>query len=124
MSCCIICTEFFNASTHKSIPCPFDSCAKTACRTCYQTFLCGDDVTVPKCMFCNTQFTQSQLLQLGLTKTFITGKFSLHQQDILFAQEQAMLPAAQAFTIFLYYHFIQILSHEKKNRNRVFRRDS
>jgi hypothetical protein len=93
---CIICTESFNASTHKSISCPFDSCAKTACRTCYQTFLCGDDVTVPKCMFCNTQFTQSQLLQLGLTKTFITGKFSLHQQDILFAQEQAMLPAAQA----------------------------
>lgn len=93
---CIICTESFNASNHKSICCPFDKCAKTACRTCYQTFLCGDDVTVPKCMFCNTQFTQSQLLKLGLTKTFLHGEFAKHQQDILFAQEQAMLPAAQA----------------------------
>jgi hypothetical protein len=47
-------------------------------------------------MFCNTQFTHSQLLHIGLTKSFIQGEFAKHQQDILFAQEQAMLPAAQA----------------------------
>ena len=93
---CIICCDRFNASNHKPISCPFDSCAKTACRACYQTFLCGEDVTVPKCMFCNTQFTHSQLQHLGLTKTFLQGKFAKHQQDILFAQERAMLPAAQA----------------------------
>lgn len=92
---CIICCDGFNASNHKPISCPFDSCAKTACRACYQTFLCGEDVTVPKCIFCNTQFTHSQLQHLGLTKTFLLGQFAKHQQDILFAQEQAMLPAAQ-----------------------------
>jgi len=47
-------------------------------------------------MFCNTQFTHSQLLHLGLTKSFLLGDFAKHQQDVLFAQEQAMLPAAQA----------------------------
>jgi hypothetical protein len=47
-------------------------------------------------MFCNTQFTHSQLQHLGLTKSFLQGDFAKHQQDILFAQEQAMLPAAQA----------------------------
>ena len=93
---CTICFDAFNASTRKPICCPVDSCSKTACRTCYQTFLCGDDVTVPKCMFCNTQFTHSQIQHLGLTKSFIEGEFTKHQQEVLFAQEQAMLPAAQA----------------------------
>jgi hypothetical protein len=93
---CTICFDPFNASTRKPIRCPIDSCAKTACRTCYQTFLCGDDVSVPKCMFCDTQFTHSQLHHIGLTKSFLQGEFAKHQQDVLFAQEQAMLPAAQA----------------------------
>ena len=93
---CSICFDAFTASTRKPIRCPIDSCAKSACRSCYQTFLCGDDVSVPKCMFCNTQFTHSQLQHLGLTKAFLQGDFAKHQQDILFAQEQAMLPAAQA----------------------------
>ena len=93
---CSICFDSFTSSTRKPIRCPIDSCAKAACRTCYQTFLCGDDVTVPKCMFCNTQFTHSQLQHLGLTKSFLQGDFAKHQQDVLFAQEQAMLPAAQA----------------------------
>jgi len=95
-STCSICFDGFNASNHKPVRCPNDSCAKTACRSCYQTFLCGDDVSVPKCLFCNTQFTHSQLQHLGLTKTFLAGEFAKHQQDILFAQEQAMLPAAQS----------------------------
>lgn len=92
---CTICFDAFNATTRKSICCPVDSCSKTACRTCYQTFLCGDDVTVPKCMFCNTQFTHSQIQRLGFTRSFLQGEFAKHQQDVLFAQEQAMLPAAQ-----------------------------
>ena len=93
---CPICFDAYNASNRKPISCPFDACAKTACRTCYETFLCGDGVSVPKCMFCNTSFTHSQVQRLGFTKTFLTGDFAKHQQDILFAQEQAMLPAAQA----------------------------
>ena len=93
---CTICFDAFNASTRKSICCPVDSCAKTACRACYQTFLCGEDVTVPKCMFCNTQFTHSQIQRLGFTRLFLEREFAKHQQDVLFAQEQAMLPAAQA----------------------------
>ncbi len=93
---CPICFDAYNASNRKPISCPFDACAKTACRSCYETFLCGDGVSVPKCMFCNTSFTHSQVQHLGFTKTFLTGDFAKHQQDILFAQEQAMLPAAQA----------------------------
>ena len=93
---CSICFDPFNASNRKPISCPFGVCAKTACRTCYETFLCGDDVSVPKCIFCNTHFTHSQVQHLGFTKSFLTGDFAKHQQDILFAQEQAMLPAAQA----------------------------
>jgi hypothetical protein len=47
-------------------------------------------------MFCNTTFTHSHLQHIGLTQSFLQGKFARHQEDILFAQEQAMLPAAQA----------------------------
>ena len=94
-STCSICCDPFNASNRKPILCPFGSCAKHACRTCYEIFLCGDDVSVPKCMFCNTTFTHSHIQQLGLTKTFLAGPFARHQEDILFAQELAMLPAAQ-----------------------------
>ena len=93
---CSICFDPFNASTRKQIICPFDACSKHACRSCYQIFLCGDGVSVAKCMFCNNSFTHSQVQHLGFTKTFLTGDFAKHQQDILFAQEQAMLPAAQA----------------------------
>ena len=96
---CSICFDGFNASNRKPICCPFEACGKTACRSCYQTFLSGDDVSVPKCLFCNTQFTHSQLQHIGLTKSFLTGDFAKHQQDILFAQEQAMLPAAQTALI-------------------------
>ena len=99
MATCSICFDSFNASTRKPILCPFDSCSKTACASCYKTFLCGDDVSVPKCLFCNTQFTHSQLQHLGLTKSFLTGDFAKHQQHILFAQEQAMLPSAQAAVV-------------------------
>jgi len=93
---CTICFDDFNASNRKPILCPFDACAKSACRTCYETFLCGDGVSVAKCIFCNTSFTHSQVQHLGFTKSFLNGDFAKHQQDILFAQEQAMLPAAQA----------------------------
>ena len=93
---CTICFDPFNASTRKPISCPFDACSKAACRSCYETFLCSDGVSVAKCMFCNNSFTHSQVQHLGFTKTFLTGDFAKHQQDILFAQEQAMLPAAQA----------------------------
>jgi len=93
---CSICTETYNVSTRKPIVCPVHSCAKTACRSCYQTFLCCDHVTVPQCIFCNTHFTHSQVQHIGLTKLFLQGDFAKHQQNILFAQEQAMLPAAQA----------------------------
>ena len=110
---CSICCDGFNASNRKPISCPFDSCAKTACRSCYQTFLCGEDVTVPKCMFCNTQFTHSHLQQLGLTKSFLQGEFAKHQQDILFAQEQAMLPAAQAAVA--HDRLVQNIDHQIKN---------
>ena len=96
---CSICADDFNASNRKPVRCPFESCAKTTCRSCYETFLCGDDVSVPKCMFCRTAFTYSQLQHLGLTKSFLQGPFARHQEDILFAQEQAMLPAAQAAVV-------------------------
>ena len=98
-SICLICCDHFNASYRKHIRCPFDSCNKTACRSCYQTFLSGHDVSLPKCIFCHTLFTHSQLQHLGLTKAFLQGSFAKHQQDILFAQEQAMLPAAQAAVV-------------------------
>jgi hypothetical protein len=47
-------------------------------------------------MYCNNSFTHSQVQHLGFTKSFLAGDFAKHQQDILFAQEQAMMPAAQA----------------------------
>jgi hypothetical protein len=47
-------------------------------------------------MHCNTEFTHSQIQKIGLTKSFLKTDFAKHQQNVLFAQEQAMLPAAQS----------------------------
>jgi hypothetical protein len=64
-------------------------------------------------MFCATQFTHSQLHHLGLTKSFLQGDFAKHQQDVLFAQEQAMLPAAQAAVA--HDRLIQDIDHQIKD---------
>lgn len=93
---CNICDEPFNLSTRRQIICPHDICKQIACRGCYETFLCQDHITVPKCMHCNTEFTHSQIQKIGLTKSFLKTDFAKHQQNVLFAQEQAMLPAAQS----------------------------
>ena len=90
-SFCPICCERFNASNRKHIRCPFLPCSKSACRSCYQSFLCSEHLTTPQCIFCHTLFTHSQLQHIDLPKSFLKHTFAKHLQDILFAVSVNML---------------------------------
>ena len=79
-SFCPICCERFNASNRKHIRCPFLPCSKSACRSCYQSFLCSEHLTTPQCIFCHTLFTHSQLQHIDLPKSFLHGPFAYHIQ--------------------------------------------
>jgi hypothetical protein len=94
MNMCAICVEPLSlaAGKHKEITCLH--CYKSACRTCYQTFIL--DETTPKCMYpdCGNAFSR-KFIGDNFTNAFITGELKKHREDIYFELEKALLPATQ-----------------------------
>jgi len=91
---CYICTEKFNRSTRNEIKCEY--CDFTACRTCFETYLLSQ--STPHCMKpqseCGKLWTR-KFLANNFTITFITKKYKLHQEQILFEKELALMPQTQ-----------------------------
>jgi hypothetical protein len=91
---CAICVEPISLKTgkHKEITCLH--CYKSACRTCYQTFIL--DETTPRCMYpdCGKEFSRKFICD-NFTQSFVTGALKKHREDIYFEQEKALLPATQ-----------------------------
>jgi hypothetical protein len=91
---CAICVEPLSLTTgkHKNVTCLH--CYKSACRTCYQTFIL--DETTPKCMYpdCGKAFSR-KFISDNFIQSFITGPLKKHREDIYFEQEKALLPATQ-----------------------------
>lgn len=93
-STCDICTENFNRSTRIKIKCEY--CEFTSCRTCVETYLLSQ--STPHCMCsaeqCGKVWTR-KFLSNNFTNSFITKKYKLHQEQILFEKELALMPATQ-----------------------------
>lgn len=89
---CSICTNPFTEVLRKPIKCI--ACDHEACQTCYKTFLTSEGVSRPKCMNCNTEWTNA-FLREHFTDAFIKGDLRQHASKILYQQQIAMLPATQ-----------------------------
>lgn len=91
---CDICTEKFNRSTRIKVKCEY--CEFTACRTCFETYLLSQ--STPHCMCskeqCGKVWTR-KFLSNTFTNVFIVKKYKLHQEQILFEKELALMPATQ-----------------------------
>ena len=91
-SLCAICVEPYNKRARLPISCPF--CEFTACRTCNQTYVMGENT--PKCMNpdCGKEWTL-HFLREAFTNTFINTDLKTHREEVLFQQQIALLPATQ-----------------------------
>lgn len=91
---CDICTEKFNRSTRIKVKCEY--CEFTACRTCFETYLLSQ--STPHCMCskeqCGKVWTR-KFLSNTFTNVFIVKKYKLHQEQVLFEKELALMPATQ-----------------------------
>jgi hypothetical protein len=91
---CDICTEKFNRSTRIKVKCEY--CEFIACRTCFETYLLSQ--STPHCMCSNEQCGKvwtRKFLANTFTNVFITKKYKLHQEQILFEKELSLMPATQ-----------------------------
>ena len=91
---CSICIEQYNKRTRTRITCPY--CEYTACRSCYQTYMLGENHTSCMNPECKKEWTL-HFLRKSFTNSFINSDLKTHREDILFQQEVALLPATQPF---------------------------
>ena len=91
---CQICCENFNKSTRSPVECGFCDC--TACRKCCQTYIL--DESFPKCMNtrCGKQWTRKFLYD-NFTKSFLSGPYKVHRENVLLERQRALLPDTQTY---------------------------
>ena len=88
---CSICCEDFNKARHKPAMCQF--CDFSACTACVRQFLVSQPAD-PQCMSCKAVWDREALERL-LPKSFLTGDYKTHREQVLFDREKARLPQTQ-----------------------------
>lgn len=90
---CCICDEKINRSTRLKITCEY--CPFEACRVCCETYILTQ--TNPHCMnsSCNKIWTR-KFMARAFTDKFMSKRYKQHREQILFEQEQALMPETQA----------------------------
>jgi hypothetical protein len=84
--CEVCCNE-----TKKIIKCPY--CMYKSCIECNEKCIL-DSINKPRCISCKKEFSSS-FFHDNFTKTFITKKYKLHREKLLFEKEKYLLPATQ-----------------------------
>ena len=92
MNTCVICVEPYNKRARLPVSCSF--CEFSACRTCCQTYMMGENS--PKCMNpeCGKEWTL-HFLRDAFTNSFINNDLKSHREEVLFQQQIALLPETQ-----------------------------
>ena len=90
---CQICLEKFNKSSRRGVTCDSPSCKQTCCMSCFSRWTLDSDNDNPKCMFCSSTFTQSQLHD-KITYSLVNRIFK-HRAQMLCSREKSMLAATQ-----------------------------
>ena len=68
-------------------------CSYLSCFNCNERYIL-DSINKPHCISCKKEFSSS-FFHDNFTKSFITKKYKLHREKILFEKEKYMLPATQ-----------------------------
>jgi len=87
---CPICTEKYNNSTLKQIPCEYGDCKFNACKACIRTYLLST-TTDPHCMECKKVWTE-QFIVTHLNRSFIITDYKTHRRTLLLDREISKMP--------------------------------
>ena len=87
---CGVCTEKYNNSTLKQIPCEYGDCNFSACKACIRTYLLST-TTDPHCMDCKKIWTE-QFIVTHLNRSFIITDYKTHRRTLLLDREISKMP--------------------------------
>ena len=88
---CETCCSEFTVQLRKQLTCPY--CEYKSCVNCVKRYLLSVGVD-PHCMSCRKEWNDD-FLDLNFTKSFRTGPYKKHREDILMERELAILPTRQ-----------------------------
>ena len=115
MSDCSICIEPYNKTSRRKITC---MCDFSCCFSCYQRWLFDQHLN-PHCMSCNLDWDRAFLAKT-VPKSWLTSKYKLWRENVLFESELGKMPETQQFVDIRYqikeeYEKI-ILEYKEKNK--------
>jgi hypothetical protein len=89
---CEICANTFTSYVREPIKCEY--CEFVACKTCCSTYLLS--INVPGCMNleCKGEWSK-QFISDKFTKVFATTKLREHRSEVLYQEQQSLMPEAQ-----------------------------
>lgn len=87
---CSICTEKYNNSTLKQIPCEYGDCTFSACKACIRTYLLST-ANDPHCMMCKKGWTEEFIVK-HLNRSFVISDYKVHRRTLLLDREISKLP--------------------------------
>ncbi len=73
------------------LKCPY--CLYVSCHDCNEKYIL-DSINKPHCMSCKKEYSNSFFYQ-NFSKAFITKRYKIHREKILFEKEKYLLPATQ-----------------------------
>ena len=88
---CDTCCSEFTVQLRKQLTCPY--CDYKSCVFCVKKYLLSV-ISDPHCMSCRREWNDD-FLDLNFTKSFRTGAYKKHREDILIERELAILPTRQ-----------------------------
>lgn len=90
---CKICAEYtWEDSGQKKNQWTCTTCEFSCCQQCARRYLL-DSISDPQCMSCNARISRHDLIQ-EFPKTWVTGAFKKHREDVLIDREKALIPAS------------------------------
>ena len=88
---CDTCCSEFTVQLRKQLACPY--CDYKSCVNCVKKYLLSV-ISDPHCMSCRREWNDD-FLDLNFTKSFRTGLYKKHREDILIDRELSILPTRQ-----------------------------
>lgn len=90
---CQICCLGYTKQVRKCITCPH--CSKKACVYCVKIYVLNFN-GVPNCLYCKVGFGV-EFITHQFNKSFLTGEYKKHRQNMLFSIEKAKIPDTVEF---------------------------
>lgn len=92
IECQICCEHVWEDSGYKKNHWTCTSCEFSCCQDCARRYLL-DSISDPQCMSCNARISRHDLIE-GFPKTWVTGTFKKHRENVLLDREKALIPAS------------------------------